>query len=261
MDSTARSQSIDSYYEGNKQGGSWSPYDRIGFLNTGYWKGVEDSIEVAQIKLMETLISFFHDTEGSILDVACGNGASTKFLAKYFDPARITGINVSEHQLQVCKVTAPECNFQLMDATSLDFADASLDNVLCIEAGFHFSTRYQFLEEACRVLKPGGRLVMMDVLYDYDALYDIDDNYATLVPRVNALPDLGAYRESLLKAGFTYARVDDCTELTATPASAYAVRMLEREFSRKRDRAILESIRKTKQHYEASQFCFVCAIK
>jgi MPBQ/MSBQ methyltransferase len=262
MDNAVRSQKIGAYYETSRQGGVWMPFDRIGFLNVGYWKGVEDSIEIAQIKLMETLVTFFDSTDGTILDVACGNGASTKFLAKYFDPKKITGINISEHQLNVCKVIAPECNFQLIDATDLNFADASFDNVLCIEAAFHFFTRYRFFEEAHRVLKPGGRLVLFEGLEDYDALYHLDPTAAACHPKENYLPNLDAYRESLLKAGFRYARVDDCSDLTAKRACAHVVRVLEREFARTRDAHILERIQKTKLRYKALlAFCMACAIK
>src|SRR5258708_7877304 len=123
-------------------------FDKIGFFNLGYWKDVEDSVEIAQINLIETLVSSFNTGEANVLDVACGKGASSKFLTKYFDPAAVTGINISERQLQICRAIAPRCNFKLMDATKLEFSDASFDNVLCIEAAQHFMTRHRFLEQA-----------------------------------------------------------------------------------------------------------------
>src|SRR5690349_15026282 len=115
-------------------------FDTIGFLNRGYWKGGEDSAEIAQLNLIETLASFL-SKGGNVLDVACGKGASAKFLTKYFTPAGISGINISENQLRICKAVAPECSFHLMDATELSFSDSSFDNVICIEAATHFLTR------------------------------------------------------------------------------------------------------------------------
>ena len=41
----------------------------------------------------------------------------------------------------------------------------SFDAVLCVEAGFHFRSRLAFLQEARRILRPGGTLVMQDVLH------------------------------------------------------------------------------------------------
>lgn len=149
-----------------------------------------------------------------------------------------------------------------MDATKLAFEDSSIDNMLCIEAAFHFSTRSRFFEEAHRVLRPSGRLVMLDVLLDYDSLYKLDSENKNLAPRENYLPNLDAYRESLLKVGFSYVRVDDCTDLTGTAACDHVIRMQEREYIRRQDRKILESIRKTMLHYQACyQWCMVCAIK
>ena len=187
-----------------------SLYGALGFLNLGYWKGVDDSVELAQINLIETLVSFFPDKSGNVLDVACGTGASSRYLTKYFEPARITGINISERQLEACRVIAPGCDFRLMDAASLEFPDASFDNILCIEAAFHFVTRDRFFAEAYRVLKPGGRLAMSDLLHDRHLF----DAWApAFLPKDNFLPSVASDEEKLRAAGFSVVQVEDSTEL------------------------------------------------
>jgi ubiquinone/menaquinone biosynthesis C-methylase UbiE len=199
--------------------------NKIGFLNVGYWKGVNDSMEVAQINLIETLTKFFSRTDGNVLDVACGKGASSKFLTKYFLPRNITGINISDRQLDACKVWAEECRFIRMDATQLEFPDLSYDNILCIEAAFHFATRERFFCEAHRVLTKGGRLAMSDILFGKEAAksfpWIIEENY---------LPNVESYRDRLLAAGFEYVRVEDSTEFATSAAFRVVAERLEHDF-------------------------------
>jgi len=268
-------ESVNTYYEEYMFGSLREafPIDKIGFFNLGYWKGVEDSIEMAQINLIETLVSFFINTNGTILDVACGKGASTKFLTKYFLPGNITGINISQRQLEICELIAPECSFKLMDATKLEFPDSSIDNVLCIEAAIHFATRRQFLQEAYRILEPGGRLAMSDLLCDYDALENsiknaeeiperFKESFVAAVPKENYLQDLDAYREMLLKAGFRYVRVEDSTELSTRALENYEIKRAEREFQRTRNYLALDSIMKAaRQARVVTAGCMVYAIK
>jgi MPBQ/MSBQ methyltransferase len=223
-----------------------------GFANLGYWKGAEDSLESAQINLIETLLGFFVNRQGNVLDVACGKGASTIFLTKYFNPKKITAINISEKQLELCRLVAPECDFRLMDAASLDLPDASFDNVLCIEAAFHFQTRERFLREAYRVLKPGGRLAMSDLLKKSALMAE------KMYPKENDVASLEDLKDILLKAGFSYVRVDDTSEYTLKPGYRYLVEQMEKEVPVKTDQ-IADQIKDCHERHIAS--CNVFAVR
>ncbi len=139
-------------------------YGNTDFMNFGYW--TEDTLDQKQAceNLMERLLALIPKKYGSILDVACGLGATTAYLTKYYPAQNITGINISKTQLEAARTNAPGCTFLEMNATDMKFAESSFDNIICVEAAFHFYTREKFLCEASRVLKPGGRLVLSDIL-------------------------------------------------------------------------------------------------
>jgi MPBQ/MSBQ methyltransferase len=178
------------------------------FANFGYWDDTTADQKQACERLMERLLAFLPaDGVGDLLDVACGKGETTRCVARRWPETRLTGINLSDRQLAACRANLPGATFLKMDAARLDFPDASFDAVLCVEAAFHFNTRERFLREAQRVLRPGGQVLLADILGTRDT-----ERSRPLRSAANYLEDPTAYAALLRDTGFTAAvEVEDAT--------------------------------------------------
>lgn len=97
----------------------------------------------------------------SVLDVACGTGDMMVELTKY--GYTVTGVDLSEQMLAVARRKAASARFQLADAEALPFAAASFDAVTCAFGVRNFVHLEQGLGEMVRVLKPGGRMAILEL--------------------------------------------------------------------------------------------------
>ncbi len=123
----------------------------------------------AQIDLIEELLNWAIKPDQTqvnhILDVGCGIGGSTLYLADKFQ-AQATGITLSPVQAQRATERAQnanlgsQVNFQVANALEMPFEDNYFDCVWTLESGEHMPDKAQFLQECYRVLKPGGTLIM-----------------------------------------------------------------------------------------------------
>ncbi|MEZ4465378.1 MAG: methyltransferase domain-containing protein [bacterium] len=128
-------------------------------------------LERATQRLSELLFEGGAPRSGErVLDVGCGVGGPALWLAGQFD-GTIHGISISARGIEAAQARAAEagradrCTFAVADALDNGEPDASVDVAWVMESSHLMPDRERLLLECARVLKPGGRLVLCDLMF------------------------------------------------------------------------------------------------
>lgn len=157
-----------------------------------------------------------------ILDAGCGVGGSALWLAKE-RRAEVVGITLAARQVQKARSYAARRNlthrvhFEVADFTATPFPDASFDVVWAVESLCHAADKAAFYQEAARVLRPGGRVVVADFVRSGRPLDPTGERLLHEWLTGWAVPDIDTpseHTEHLAAAGFVDARLDDVTAHT-----------------------------------------------
>ena len=103
--------------------------------------------------------------DARVLEIGCGNGATTRLIMEYVSPAQLVGTDPSPVFIDMARATfagEPRVSFALGDAVATGQADASFDLVIAHTVYSHLADPEGALAEAHRVLRPGGQLVIFD---------------------------------------------------------------------------------------------------
>jgi SAM-dependent methyltransferase len=103
-----------------------------------------------------------------VLEVGCGRGGGASYIARYLRPHRVVGIDLCHGAVRICQANHqdPRLAFLTGNAQLLPFRDASFDVVLNVESSHAYPSMTMFLQEAARVLRPGGFLVFADLRWN-----------------------------------------------------------------------------------------------
>jgi malonyl-CoA O-methyltransferase len=109
---------------------------------------------------VQLILRTFGDLAGKrVLDVGCGKGRFARVLRVEQPGARITAMDISEAMLRFVPAGIAPCSATM---TSLPFATGSFDAAYATESLEHSVEVDKAVAEMCRVVKPGGKIVIID---------------------------------------------------------------------------------------------------
>ncbi|CAI9097130.1 OLC1v1033471C1 [Oldenlandia corymbosa var. corymbosa] len=149
----------------------WGEHMHHGFYGPNSTVSLSDH-RVAQIRMIEEALHFASVSEDlsmkptSIVDVGCGIGGSSRYLARKYG-AQCIGITLSPIQAQRAQSLAAaqglqdKVSFQVADALNQPFPDGKFDLVWSMESGEHMPDKTKFVQELARVAAPGATLIIV----------------------------------------------------------------------------------------------------
>lgn len=152
-----------------------------------------------------------------ILDVGCGIGGSTRRLS-HEAGCFVTGIDLSDEYIETAQRLTQLLNmqdrvkFRAASALRLPFADDLFDGVWSLQMNMNVEDKLAWLEETCRVLKPGGRAVLYEVCGNKNSPLHFPVPWAQ-DGSMSFLVTPEAFREVITSAGFDLAVWSDKTAL------------------------------------------------
>ncbi|XP_052196881.1 LOW QUALITY PROTEIN: probable tocopherol O-methyltransferase, chloroplastic [Diospyros lotus] len=145
-------------------------------LHHGFYEPATANLSVdhrsAQIRMIEEALRFAALSDDpmnapkSIVDVGCGIGGSSRYLARKYE-AQCQGITLSPVQAQRAQALAAaqgladKVSFQVADALNQPFPDGQFDLVWSMESGEHMPDKTKFVNELARVAAPGGTIIIV----------------------------------------------------------------------------------------------------
>ena len=145
-----------------------------------------------------------------LLEVGCGTGQLTAWLADRVQPGRVTAIDFSEAMIEKAS-TKGGGEFRVADVCDGDLGEAAHDVALCFHSFPHFRDQAAALKNLARCLKPGGRLIVMH-LCGRDAINAFHGNVGGAVG-ADFLPDDERWDVWLAEAGLDVVRRIDREDL------------------------------------------------
>lgn len=189
-------------------------------IHVGYHDDSNRSIASACINLNRVMAQAVRiGPDDRVLDVGCGVGGAAVFLARECQ-ARVTGINISAKQLALCDdlANAQEVtslvDFQEQDLNDITLPPESFDVFWSAESVYYADSAQRFAEQASRMLKRGGRVILSAFFLAPDKATARDHELADRITRawrMVGMTSAAALVTALRERGFTDVQHTDVT--------------------------------------------------
>ena len=145
------------------------------------------------------------DVDGQLLDVACGTGLFESLLREQRAHMQVTGVDLSPQMLERARERFADddrVRFTQGSAERIDAPDATFDVVVCNNAFHLVQDAPAALREFRRVLKPGGRSIIVDWCMDFPQIVMMDVFFRLADRQVRNIRTVEAMAKLLHEAGF-----------------------------------------------------------
>ena len=170
------------------------------------WYATTTRKDLKEFKALARRMAHSLPPGAQVLEVAPGPGYFAIELAK-LGKFHVTGLDISKTFVEIARKNAKEegaeVDFREGNASRLPFEDSSFDLIVCRAAFKNFSEPVKALQEMHRVLRPGGKSVIIDLRRDApkEAIDSYVDNLG--VSALNAIFMKSTFRLMLLKRAYT----------------------------------------------------------
>lgn len=164
---------------------------------------------------VERVFSGIDPSGKRVLDLGCGSGGITLFIAQRFQPKQIVGFDVELPVVERARLRATKAGlagqveFTQGPPGRLPFPDESFDLVFSKDAMVHIPDKDTIFAEIFRVLKPGGTFAASDWLISHDDTPSAEmQAYIAAEGLSFGMASPKRYAEAMNKAGFTDIRTE-----------------------------------------------------
>lgn len=145
----------------------------------------------------------------TVLDVACGTGEFERLILAKHPGQRMVGVDISEKMVEIARQKLqpyPNVAFQIASVADLPFEAAHFDTVVSANAFHYFDSPTIALAEMKRVLKPDGRVIILDWCKDFWVCRICDWVLQRLDPAHRQCYTQAEFHQFLADAGFQIER-------------------------------------------------------